>query len=111
MVFIRALSAALALALQLALELVEEAPVSSFREDLVGARLDDTRLAETQGPEPHRVLGFVVPPPEPDLLDSLQDVLVLVRDAPVNHQASCPLRLAHAEIGSLQHSAQGSLCR
>src|SRR5262245_46014063 len=65
----RALSAALALALQLALELVEDAPVSSLREDLVGARLDDTRLAETQGPEPDRVLGFVVPPPEPDLLD------------------------------------------
>jgi len=62
-------SAALALALQLALELVEEAPVSSLREDLAGTRLDDTRLAETQGPEPHRVLGFVLPPPEPDLLD------------------------------------------
>src|SRR5215471_5498971 len=65
----RAESAALALALQLALELIEEAPVSSLREDLGRTRLDDARLAETQGPEPHRVLGFVLPPPEPDLLD------------------------------------------
>ena len=65
----KAESAALASALQLALKLVEEAPVSSLRDDPVGARLDDARLPQTQGPEPHGVLGFVLPPLETDLLD------------------------------------------
>src|SRR5262249_22726870 len=51
---LRAEGAALALALQLALELVEEAPVSSLREDLGGTRLDDARLAETQSTCPRR---------------------------------------------------------
>jgi hypothetical protein len=65
----KAESAALASALQLALKLVEEAPVSSLRDDPVGARLDDARLPQTQGPEPHGVLGFVLSPPETDLFD------------------------------------------
>src|SRR5262245_48218493 len=86
-------------AFELLLQLIEKAPVGSLRDDLAGARLDDARLPQTQGPEPHRVLGFVLPPLEADLFDRLQDVLVLVRDALVDHQASCPLRLAHAEIG------------
>src|SRR5262249_39006661 len=57
------------LSLELALELGEEAPVGSLRDDPVGARLDDARLTQTQGPEPNRVFGFVFPPPEADLLD------------------------------------------
>src|SRR5215475_10096832 len=56
-------------ALQLPLQLIEKAPVGSLRDDPAGARLDDSRLPQTQGPEPHRVLGFVLPPLETDLLD------------------------------------------
>src|SRR3979490_1823548 len=48
-------------ALQLLLQLIEKAPVGSLRDDPAGARLDDARLPQTQGPEPHRVLGFVLP--------------------------------------------------
>src|SRR6266550_4113264 len=56
-------------ALQLPLQLIEEPPVGSLRDDPAGARLDDSRLPQTQGPEPHRVFGFVLPPLETDLLD------------------------------------------
>src|SRR5262252_4712883 len=48
--------------LQLALDLVEETPVRSLGDDLVGGRLDHARFAQTQRIEPDRVLGIVVPP-------------------------------------------------
>src|SRR5262245_32466957 len=55
-------------ALELLLQLIEKAPIGSLRDDPAGARLDYARLPQTQGPEPHRVLGFVLPPLETDLL-------------------------------------------
>jgi hypothetical protein len=66
---LRRIGGCLASAFQLALELVEETPVGSLRDDLAGARLDDTRLPQAQGPESHRVLGFVLPPPKTNLFD------------------------------------------
>src|SRR6267154_382735 len=51
---------------RLLLQLIEKAPVGSLRDDPAGAQLDDARLPQTQGPEPHRVLGFVLPPLETD---------------------------------------------
>src|SRR5262245_49971019 len=48
--------------LQLALELVEEAPIRSVSDDLVGARFDHAHFAQPQRKKPERVFGIVVPP-------------------------------------------------
>src|SRR5215831_10817871 len=50
------------LRLQLVFEVVEEAPIGVFGEDLVWCRFDQTRLVKAQGIKPNRILGVVVPP-------------------------------------------------
>jgi hypothetical protein len=48
--------------LQLAFELVQEAPVGAVGDQLVRARLDQTRFVQPQGIESYGVFGVILPP-------------------------------------------------
>src|SRR6516162_4535169 len=50
------------LCLQLAFELVQEPPIGALGDDLLRARLDDSRFVQAQGIEPDGILGVVFPP-------------------------------------------------
>src|SRR2546426_8769803 len=93
------------LPLQLLLQLVKEAPVRALRNDLLRGGLDHPRLVETEGIEPHGVLGVVLAPPAVrNLLHRLERVLVLV--AAVGDQSSRFRRFQRAKVRRLQDRAQ-----
>src|SRR5712664_1194979 len=98
------------LCLQLLLQLVEGAPVCAPGEKLLRARLDHSRLVESERVEAHRV-GRVVFPPfgVGNLLEGLQRIGVGLHKAPVYEGASNPIRLKGAQVGRLLEGAQHPL--
>src|SRR5262252_818001 len=88
--------------LQLAFELVEEAPIRALGDDLVGARLDQTGLMQTERIEPQRVFGVVFAPLlVRDVTQGLQSVIVVFGEATADDPPRRAVRLGGAEIGRL----------
>src|SRR5437016_323149 len=92
--------------LQLAFEFVEEAPISVFGEDLLRARLDQSRFVKAQGIKPDCVLGVVVPPiGVRQFAQGLTLVIILAGEAPMRNVLRNPRRLVGAEVGGLEDGA------
>src|SRR5262249_50079344 len=99
-------------ALQFALELVEEAPIRSVSDDLVGGRLDHAHFAQPQGKKPDRVFGVVVPPlVVRDFAQRLERIIVLGGEAALDYAPRRSRSIADTEIGRLENGAQHPLGR
>src|SRR5215831_3965923 len=51
------------LALQLLLQLIEEAPIGTLRNDLLGTTFNHSSLMQAQGVEAHGIFGIILAPP------------------------------------------------
>jgi len=92
------------LCLQLAFELVQEPPIGALGDDLLRARLDESRFVQAQGIEPDGILGVVFPPfvvRQP--AESLQRVIVSFCKAAIDEQPRSARRLGRAQIGRLEN--------
>src|SRR5690606_37085029 len=98
--------------LQFTLELVEEAPVGTVRQDLVGTRGDHAGLVEAQCIEPERVRRVVLAPAVVrDLAQGLERIVVTVGEPAIDQPLRDALRLGDAKVGHLEDGAQYALGR
>src|SRR5271155_392702 len=96
--------------LQLAFELVQEAPIGVFGDDLLRRRFDKAHIAQAQRIEADRVLGIVFPPSVVrDVTERLQSILVTRRETPIDQQSRDVRRIAGAEVCRLEEGAQRAL--
>src|SRR6516162_2028606 len=97
---------------QLAFELVKEAPVRAVDDDLLRARLDEARFAHAQGVEPERIIGIVFAPfVVRVVVQSLQCVVVALRETAIDELPRGTRRIAGAQIGGLQDCPQHPFAR
>src|SRR6266851_7718587 len=98
------------LCLQLLLQLVEGAPVGAPGENLLGARLDHSRLVEPERVEAHCIGWVILPPPGVgNLLQGLHRIGVGLHKAPLYEGPSDPIRLEGAHVCRLREGAQHPL--
>src|SRR5215472_5794337 len=96
--------------LELAFQLVQEAPVRAFGDDLVGARLDKASVVQTQRIKAQGVFGVVFAPfVVRKLADALQRIVVACSKSAVDEASRRARRIAGAEIGSLENGTQHAL--
>ena len=87
-------------------------PVGALSDDLLRARLDQSRLVQAKRPEAHRILVIVFPPfvvGQP--ANDLEDTVIRLGKAVVDQLTSHPFGLGRAEIGGLENGAQHPLGR
>src|SRR5947208_14940518 len=98
--------------LQLPLQLIEEAPVSTLRDDPVGARSDHAGFAQPQRIESDRVLDVVQPPLRVrDFPERLERIVIAGGESCSDDPLRDLLRLANAKIGGSDDCAQKALGR
>src|SRR5262245_48899660 len=97
---------------QLSLELVEETPIRSVGEDLVGGRLDKAGLAQPQRIESNRVVGVALPPlGVRNFLECLERVAIVPGKSCIDELPRHQLRLVSAKLGGFDEGAQNALRR
>src|SRR5919108_3006533 len=95
------------LLLQLLLQRVEEAPVGTLADDLLGDRLDHAGLLEAEGVEADRILRIILSPlVVGDVLHELDGEVIVGRDPLVHEEPGGPLRLTGADVSRSQNRAQ-----
>src|SRR6516164_5855047 len=96
--------------LQLAFQLVEEAQVSVFSQDLMWTRFDHPCLVQAQRIEPNRI-GWIILAPlvVRILLQRLKGIVVPRREAALDQLPCCVCRFGCAKICNLEYCAQNAL--
>src|SRR5215831_15504136 len=93
------------LALQLLLQLIEEAPVSTLSNDLLGTNFNHSSLMQAQGVEAHGIFWIILAPPVVgNVLHRLEGIVIDV--ALVRDQSRGAVGLQGTEVGRFHNSAQ-----
>src|SRR5215472_18201084 len=93
------------LRLQLAFEFIQKAPIGSAGDDLLRARLDETRFAQAKDVPPDRVFGVIFPPGVMILAQRLKGVVVSSSATATDKLSRSALRFGGAEICRLENGA------
>ena len=96
--------------LQFAFELVEEAPIGIFCDNLLWSRLYHADFVQTQGVEADCVLGVVFAPfIVGDLVERLKGIVVGTGEAAGDDSARNPRRIRDAKVRGLEDGTENTL--